>query len=99
MIAGVCVPISYGLADDYDELLREAVRVALRMNISADDNWDDLYTRIRQLMTAYIASPEGQGEDPSVLMARLAACVADVVPARTAKSIAIGGRITRRTFR
>jgi hypothetical protein len=66
---------------DYDEILREAIRVALRTNISADDDWDDLYTRIRQLMTAYIASPEGQGEDPSVLMARLAACIADVVPA------------------
>ena len=66
---------------DCDEILREAIRVALRTNISADDDWHDLYTRIRQLMTAYIASPEGQGEDPSVLMARLAACIADVVPA------------------
>jgi hypothetical protein len=79
MIAGV--PMCHGVYD-YDEILREAIRVALRTNISADDDWDDRYTRIRQLMTAYITSPEGQGEDSSVLMARLAACIADVVPAR-----------------
>jgi hypothetical protein len=42
IVEGVCVPISYGLGD-YDELLREAVRVALRMDMNpARDDWDDL---------------------------------------------------------
>jgi hypothetical protein len=31
-------------------------------------------------MAAYIASPEGEGEDACTLMTRLAACVADVIP-------------------
>ena len=31
MVAGVCVPIDDG-AGDYDELLREALRVALRID-------------------------------------------------------------------
>jgi hypothetical protein len=55
------VPISEGVGD-YDELLREAVRVALRkeMNPGCDDR-DDLYECIRRLMDAYIPSPEGEG--------------------------------------
>jgi hypothetical protein len=44
----------------------------------AHDDWDDLCDRIRRLMAAYIASPEG--EDACTLMTRLAACVADVIP-------------------
>jgi hypothetical protein len=80
IIEGVCVPISDGLGD-YDELLREAVRVALRMDMNpARDDWDDLYDRIRRLMDAYIASPEGEGQDTCALMSRFAACVADVIP-------------------
>ena len=59
VVEGVCVPISQGVGD-YDELLREAVRVALRMDMSPSrDDWDDLYDRIRRLVSAYIASPEG----------------------------------------
>jgi hypothetical protein len=81
MVAGVCVPIGEGGCGDYDELLREAVRIARRMDMnSTHDDWDDLYNRIRALMDAYIQSPEGAGEDAPILMSRLAACVADVVP-------------------
>ena len=80
MVEGVWVPI-FGTVGDYDELLREAVRVALRMDMNpACDDWDVLYDRIRRLIAAYIASPEGEGEDTSTLMARLAACVAHVIP-------------------
>jgi hypothetical protein len=80
IVEGVCVPISKGIAN-YDELLREAIRVALRMDMNpVHDDWDELYNRIRRLMAAYIASPEGKGEDACTLMARLAACVADVIP-------------------
>jgi len=81
IVEGVCVPIiSHGVVD-YDELLREAVRVALRVDTNPErDDWDDLYDRIKRLMAAYIASPEGEGVDTCTLMARLAACVADVIP-------------------
>jgi hypothetical protein len=80
IVEGVCVPISNGVGD-YDELLREAVRVALRIDMNpARDDWDDLYVRIRNLMAAYTASPEGEGEDACILMTRLAICVADVIP-------------------
>jgi hypothetical protein len=81
VVAGVCVSIDQNGLADYDELLREAVRVALRMNTDPTrDDWDDLYDRIRDLMDAYIHSPEGAGEDASTLMCRLAACIADVIP-------------------
>jgi hypothetical protein len=83
MVAGVSVPIGYGGAADYDELLREAIRVALQMDMDpADDDWDKLYDRIQSLMAAYIASPEGEGEDPCVLMTRLAVNIAYVIPPR-----------------
>jgi hypothetical protein len=87
IVEGVCVPISHGVGN-YDELLREAVRVAIRMDMSpAGDDWDDLYERIRRLMAAYIASPEGEGEDTCTLMTRLAACVADVIPMAIRKGL------------
>jgi len=87
IVAGVCVPISDGVGD-YDELLREAVRVALRVDMNPTrDDWDDLYDRIRKLMAAYTASPEGEGEDACTLMARLAACVADVIPMAIRKGL------------
>ena len=80
VVEGVCMPIWHGDCD-YDELLREAVRVALRVDTNPErDDWDDLYDRIKRLMAAYIASPEGEGVDTCTLMARLAACVADVIP-------------------
>ena len=83
IVEGVCVPNG-----DYDELLREAVRVALRMDMNpARDDWDDLYERIGRLMAAYIASPEGEGQDTCTLMARLAACVADVIPIAARKGL------------
>jgi hypothetical protein len=90
VVEGVCVPISHG-GGDYDALLREAVRVALRMDIDDGDDpyeWDNLYDRIRRLIRAYIASPEGEGEDTCTLMARLAACVADVIPMAIRKELA-----------
>jgi hypothetical protein len=87
IVEGVCVPISEG-SGDYDELLREAVRVALRMDMNpACDDWDDLYQRIRRLIDAYVASPEGEGEDICTLMTRLAACVADVIPMAIRKGL------------
>ena len=43
--------------------IKIAVRVALRMDMNpARDDWHDLYDRIRSLMAAYTASPEGEGE-------------------------------------
>jgi hypothetical protein len=80
MVEGVCVPDG-----DYDELLREAVRVALRMDDS--DDWNVLYDRIRKLMDAYVASPEGVGEDAATLLSRLAACVSDVIPMAIRKGL------------
>jgi hypothetical protein len=87
IVEGVCVPICAGIAD-YDELLREAIRVAIRTDMDpARDDWDDLYDRIRRLIDAYIASPEGEGEEACTLMARLAACVADVIPMAIRKEL------------
>ena len=87
IVEGVCVPISGGIGD-YDELLREAVRVALRMDMDpAHDDWDDLYERIGRLIAAYIESPEGKGEDTCILMKRLAACVSDVIPMAIRKGL------------
>ena len=88
IVEGVCVPIiSHGVVD-YDELLREAVRVALRTDMNpVRDDWDDLYDRIRRLMAAYIASPEGEGQDTCTLMTRLAVCVADVIPMAIRKGL------------
>ena len=86
IVEGVCVTIHGGIGD-YDELLREAIRVALRIDVNPTcDDWDDLYQRIRRLMVAYIASPEGEGEDTCTLMTRLAACVADVIPMAARKA-------------
>jgi len=88
MVAGVSVPISYDGHADYDELLREAVRVALRTDLSPPhDDFPGLRTRIRQLIDAYIESPEGRGEDAAIMMARLAACVADVIPVEMRKEL------------
>jgi hypothetical protein len=56
------------------------------MNPACDD-WYDLDERIRRLMDAYIASPEGEGEDTCTLMTRLAACVADVIPMAIRKEL------------
>jgi hypothetical protein len=76
MIAGVCVPDG-----DYDALLREAMRVALGMDTNPTrDDWQDRYTRICELMVAYVDSPEGRGADAPMLMARLACCITDVIP-------------------
>src|SRR5262250_470415 len=87
IVEGVCVQISDDW-DDYDALLREAVRVALRVDMNPEfDDWDDLYERIRRLMAAYIASPEGEGEDTCTLMSRLAACVVDVIPMAVRKGL------------
>ena len=80
-IAGICVAISDNGFVDYDELLREAIRIALRFDTDPEyDDFDELYTRIHELMDAYIHSPEGDGVDTSMLMARLATCIADVIP-------------------
>jgi hypothetical protein len=87
IVEGVCVPICDGIGD-YDELLREVIRVALRMdNMNPDIHWDDLDTRIRRLIDAYIASPEGEGMDACILMARLSVCVADVIPMAVRKGL------------
>jgi hypothetical protein len=76
MVEGACVPDG-----DYDELLREAVRLALRMDVSQDcDDWHVLYDRIRTLMDAYVASPDGVGEGAATLLSRFAACISDVIP-------------------
>ncbi len=66
----------------------EAVRVALRIDTNpTDDDWDDHYGRIRALIDAYVASPEGRGEDASTLMSRLAVCIADVIPMAVRKRL------------
>jgi hypothetical protein len=88
MIEGVSVAIGLGGIPDYDDLLREALRVALRtdMNPTRDDS-SDIYYRICDLMDAYIHSPDGAGEDACILMTRLAACVADVIPTAMRKRL------------
>ena len=87
MIEGVSVAIGHGGIPDYDDLLREAVRIVRTDMNPTHDDWDDLYTRIRALMDAYIHSPEGAGEDASTLMSRLASCVADVIPMAVRKRL------------
>ena len=73
MVAGVCVPDG-----DYDELLREAMRIALGMDTNPTrDDTQDRYSRICELMDAYAHSAEG---DAPRLMARLACCITDVIP-------------------
>ena len=76
MVAGVCV------ADgNYDELLREALRIALRINTDpARDDFHERYGRIKELMDAYVHSEQGEGIDAPGLMARLAICIIDVIP-------------------
>ena len=44
------------------------------------DDWDDVHERLGRLVDAYIASPEGRGEDTTTLMTRLAVSVAAVIP-------------------
>lgn len=76
MVAGACVPDG-----DYDELLREAMRIALGMDTNPTrDDTQDRYTRICELMVAYVHSAEGKGIDAPMLMARLACCITDVIP-------------------
>jgi hypothetical protein len=89
MIEGVSCPIGHGGVPNYDELLREAVRVALRLEAGAPDDaaWNDLCDRIRSLMDAYVASDEGSGEDPAVLLTRLAIYIAEVIPASVRKGL------------
>jgi hypothetical protein len=89
MIEGVSCSIGYGGVVDYDALLREAIRLALRMEAGAPDDgaWNDLQDRIQSLMDAYVASPEGAGEDPAVLLTRLAVNIADVIPETIRKEL------------
>jgi hypothetical protein len=88
MIEGVSVAIGHDGIPDYDDLLREALRIALRTDMNpTHDDWDDIYDRIRGLMDAYIHSPEGAGQDACILMTRLAACVADVIPMAVRKRL------------
>ena len=57
MVAGVCLPIDHLGFADHDELLREAVRVALRMDTDPKGaQWDDLYGRIGELVDTYLAT-------------------------------------------
>ena len=46
----------------------------------ACDDFDELYARIKELINAYIDSPEGADEPTAMLMCRLAACISDVIP-------------------
>ena len=94
MVAGVSVPLFDNGGIDYDELLREAIRVALRIGTNqVEDDFPDLSDRIRELIDAYIRSPEGRpGDDDevgvadilrpntSMLMCRLVAEIAEVIP-------------------
>jgi hypothetical protein len=87
MVAGVSVPLNAtsGLYD-YDELLSEALRVAMRIDTDPErDDFSELYGRIGELLDAYIGSPEGTCLDgteapTSTLMARLAVRLIDVIP-------------------
>lgn len=81
MVAGVSVAISDDGTGDWDELLRESLRVGLRIDTNpACDDFDELYARIKELINAYIDSPEGADAPASMLMCRLAACISDVIP-------------------
>jgi hypothetical protein len=64
MIEGVSVAIWNDGIPDYDDLLREALRVALQTDMNpTHDDWPDIYKRICGLMDAYIHSPDGAGQD------------------------------------
>jgi|SRR5215471_14308407 len=86
MIEGVCVPILDGGYPDFDEFLREAIRVSLRLDTSPSHGDQD-YPRIEALIHCYLASPEGHGEDPMNLMVRLADAAADVIPMAIRKEL------------
>jgi hypothetical protein len=73
MLAGVSLPVDdHGVAD-YDELLREALRSALRIE-NEGDAFRVLHGRITQLVDAYIGSPAGRGLNPAIMMSSLAVC-------------------------
>jgi hypothetical protein len=81
MVAGVSVRLLDDGDADYDELLREALRIALRIDTHpTHDDFNVLHTRITELMDAYIHGPEGADVDTAFLMARLAVCLIDVIP-------------------
>ena len=81
VVAGVCIA-----EGDYDQLLCEALRVALGIDTYLlRDDWQredtsERYDRILQLINAYIDSPEGREACAPMLMARLACSILDVVP-------------------
>jgi hypothetical protein len=75
MVEGVCV-----IDGDYDELLREALRVAMGIDTfpNGRDDFSERYGRIIALMRAYVTSPEGN--DAPTMMARLAVGIIDLIP-------------------
>ena len=88
MVAGVCLPIDHLGFADHDELLREAIRIALRMDTDPKGaDLDDRYDRIRGLMDAYLRTAGGAGEDAATLLSRLAAAIADVIPQAVRKTL------------
>ena len=86
MIAGVCVRLDKCGLYDYDELLREGLRLGLRIDTNpAQDDFHLLHTRIAELMQPYVdcelgAPPPVEPADISRLMAMLAVTVSDVIP-------------------
>jgi hypothetical protein len=85
---------------NYDDLLREALRIALGIdtnpdNDSPDEDFNERYDRIRALMRDYVGSEEGKGMDASMLMTRLAICIIDVIDPETRKGLLANPCTTR----
>jgi len=80
VVAGVDLTISSGGIVDYDGLLCAAIRIALRIDTTPDDDFHELADRIDELVHAYIHSPEGADLDTTMLMTRLATSIIDVIP-------------------
>lgn len=87
MVEGVCVPDG-----DYDELLREALRIALGIIDPCSGDFEERHARIHQLMCAYIRCDceEGEEIDAPTLMARLAVNISAVIPLAERKAILEG---------
>jgi hypothetical protein len=74
VVEGVCV-----IDGDYDELLREALRVVMGIDtFHGRDDFSERYGRIIALMRAYVTNPEGN--DAPTMIARLAVGIIDVIP-------------------
>jgi hypothetical protein len=87
MIEGVSVAIGHDGIPDYDDLLREALRIALRTDMNpTHDDWDDIYDRIR----GGRLHPQPGGRGPGRM--HLDDSLADVIPMAVRKRLSSARR-------